>query len=349
MVERFKVEKNEQNEYIFTTEKKQDETVTVFLTTSNDVKAAQKKQLIVTTASTFTLTLEAISERPYFIIEQGAESYVIATRNVDVPHMNNFRDMGGYATESGQHIKWGMLYRSDQICNANDAGLKALNQLGIRTIIDYRSLDEIEKYPNPTINPAVTTYHLDPNAHAAELSAQFQASKEDEDKNLIASIIEQKNKGALVDRYDIVMEQYNNFVSKEKSKAAFGKMLKVVANPEAAPIDQHCRGGKDRTGFGAMLVLGVLGVSKEEIVADYMLTYQNRVKRNETKMALYKKLTQDEDVLNYLYSLIETRAEFIETSYDKIIKEYGTMSHYATTELGLTDVDIANMKMLYLE
>lgn len=42
-------------------------------------------------------------------------------------------------------------------------------------------------------------------------------------------------------------------------------MLQIVADPNAPAVVQHCRGGKDRTGFGSMLVLGTLGVKKRRL------------------------------------------------------------------------------------
>lgn len=126
-------------------------------------------------------------------------------------------------------------------------------------------------------------------------------------------------------------------------------MLQIAADPSSTAIVQHCRGGKDRTGFGAMLLLGILGVWKEAIVSDYMLTYTNRIDRNKEKMEGYRKLTDDQDVLNYLYSLIETRPEFIEASITSIEKQYGDICAYAVKELGITEEMIEAMRGLYLE
>lgn len=297
----------------------------------------------------FEVEVQGDNVRPYFLLKDRHSERIVAERTLPVQGMNNFRDMGGYQGAAGKTVKWGRLYRSDHIHNATQQGLEYLRNLDIHTIIDYRSDDEIDKYPNKVIDPTIVTYQLDPDAHAAELSAQFTSSKDNEDINLIKKIIEQKERGQLVNRYDIVMEQYRNFVHKEASKAAFSRMLAIASEPQAPAIVQHCRGGKDRTGFGSMLLLGVLGVAKEDLVADYMLTYTNRVARNNVKMEGYKKLTNDPDVLNYLYSLIETKAEFIEASISEIEANYGSVQAYAENELGVTKPMIERMHELYLE
>lgn len=309
-----------------------------------------KKELIATTnAGTCLVDLDNIDYRPYFLLQSDEEAFVLAERTLPVGGMNNFRDMGGYPAKDGKHVRWGRLYRSDHIHNANPEGMEYLKKLNIHTIIDYRSTDEVNKYPNHIIEEDVQTYQLDPAAHTAELSAQFTSSKENEDANLVSKIIEQKEKGLLVNRYDMVMEQYQNFVEAPKAKKAFEQMLKALAEPFAPAVVQHCRGGKDRTGFGALLLLGVLGVERDYIIWDYMLTQYNRIDRNNVKKEIYKTLTEDEEVLDYLMSLIETKPEFIMASLDLIEEKYSSIENYVRTELNIGEDTITDLKHLYLE
>ena len=36
----------------------------------------------------------------------------VATRNINVPGIQNFRDLGGYKVAQGKSVRWGMIYRS---------------------------------------------------------------------------------------------------------------------------------------------------------------------------------------------------------------------------------------------
>lgn len=269
-------------------------------------------------------------------------------RTLPIEGMNNFRDMGGYLTQDHRKVKWKRLYRSDHLYNATENGIAMLKPLNIQAVIDYRSPNEIAKYPNKVIG-AEKIYQFDPNAHTAELAAQFTSSKENEDENLVNKIIEQKQNGCLVHYDDIVMKQYKNFVEKPECQKAFASMLKVAANLKGEAFIQHCRGGKDRTGFGAMLLLGVLGVDKNQIIDDYMLTHINRLERNRQKMAIYRQLTQDQEVLNYLYSLIDSKPEFIEMSIDTIEQKYGSIQRYTEQQLGISKAEILQLQADYLE
>lgn len=51
--------------------------------------------------------------------------------------------------------------------------------------------------------------------------------------------------------------------------------VRILAGPKATPALVFCSGGKDRTGLVTALVLGVLGVSDEDIVADYARSGRN--------------------------------------------------------------------------
>lgn len=345
MKNRFKVEQTQPNYFHFEIPKNdKGQEKEIFLTENT-----QWKLLLKTNQGSFDIKLEDLSRRPYFLVKTEDDQYVIAERTLPVEGMNNFRDMGGYETNSGKTVKWGKLYRSDHIHNATENGVAYLKTLGIHTIIDYRSDIEAQKYPNKQIGEQVKTYQMDPSAHAAELAAQFQSSKEDEDVSLINEIIEQKEKGTLVDHSNVVLTQYRTFVTKKESQEAFSKMLQIVADPSAPAVVQHCRGGKDRTGFGSMLVLGILGVKKEDLVQDYLLTAQNRIERNRIKMEGYKKITSDPVVLDQLYSFIDTKPDFIEESIDTIVQQYGSFENYAKKELNLTKEMIQQMKEMYLE
>ena len=61
-----------------------------------------------------------------------------------------------------------------------------------------------------------------------------------------------------------------------------------------APYVVHCMEGKDRTGYVCALLEGLCGATYDEIVADYLITYNN-----------YYKITheKDRDLCNTLVSL----------------------------------------------
>ena len=58
----------------------------------------------------------------------------VAPRNVNMPGIQNFRDLGGYKSATGKHVRWGKLYRSAQIDSLNCFALRQLKNLGIKPL-----------------------------------------------------------------------------------------------------------------------------------------------------------------------------------------------------------------------
>ena len=288
-------------------------------------------------------------QRIYLILEiEGQPNFLFAERTLPITGLNNFRDFGGYLGHEGKRVKWGQLYRSNHLYGLKPDAQEYIKALGIKTIIDYRSANEIKTSPNTFVGEK-QTFHLDASAQTAELAAQFAADPSDEDRALIESVLRDIPKELVNGDGIQVLEQYRNFVLSEKSKNAYRQMLKVLLDANNSPSLQHCRGGKDRTGYGVLLIMIMLGVSEKDIIADYMLTHDNRLERNKIKMAAYRKITDNEDVLGYLLSLIDTRESFVVEILNTMKEVSGTPSNYIKQALGFTDEDFQLMQSIYLE
>lgn len=82
---------------------------------------------------------------------------------------------------------------------------------------------------------------------------------------------------------------------------------------EAAPgcVVVHCAGGKDRTGLLALVLLTLAGAAPEEIIADYLLSY-DRMKQRYDELGFRDQLTAVTD-------LLATRGTTIEASLTSTI------------------------------
>lgn len=261
-------------------------------------------------------------------------------RTLPIGGTQNFRDLGGYTGLDGRTVRYGLLYRSDQLSRLTPGGIADIRELGIQTIVDLRSLPEIKKSPNMDFG-ARRTLHCDPSAETAELAASFQASAGDEDRMLIESI---QQGGVIKDPDEGMLKQYRRFANDSKCIRAFGELMRMVCDPAMIPLVFHCRGGKDRTGFAAMLILGALGVSKEQIIADYMVTRVNRAERTAIKLEQYRKYTDSKEILAYLQALLDTNPKYIETSYDEITGQYESIPRYLTEVLGVSKAQLASLQ-----
>jgi predicted acylesterase/phospholipase RssA len=71
-----------------------------------------------------------------------------ATRVLPLEGGRNFRDLGGYETQDGQHVKWGRLFRSGALARLTPSDYDSLSAFGIRVVCDFRS--RAERADEPT-------------------------------------------------------------------------------------------------------------------------------------------------------------------------------------------------------
>lgn len=282
----------------------------------------------------------------YFIIEFDQHpTLLFGYRILPMSGMYNFRDIGGYRTEDGRRIKWGVGFRSDHLQNLNEDGFEFLRSLGLKAVIDFRSPSEVEKDPNPFFSDEAQPFNFDPQAHVAMAAGNAQnLDTSDDMKAKALKAIESGETGA-----QQMVDQQLAFVDSPTSIEAFQQTLKTVAQPNNVPVMQHCRGGKDRTGFALMVLEGLLGVPKPQLIYDYMLTNRARAKKNVSYYNRFLEETGDEKIAQYLYSLFDTKEEFILASIEKILTQYGSIRQYAKEVLSLSDDEIANLEKLFLE
>ncbi|GEM_PF-300986 len=323
----------------------------LYWTYEQDKKTASREFILTSADKHFTFSLEHDNKRRiYFIIEfSNGYSLLFGHRILPVAGMYNLRDIGGYLTESGKRIKWGKVYRSDYFALLEDAGLDYMKSLEIRTLIDLRGEQEIEERPNRVFGESVRTYICNPNAQtAAEAGTLYKNEQLNETDALVEQARVEVAKDAKAGDKKMIQQQ-QSFVEAEDSRRAFGTALQILAQPETSPMVLHCRGGKDRTGFALMLLEGLLGLSKEQMVYDYMLTHRARAEKNTSYYKKYLELAKDEKVAAYLFSFFDTKPEYINASIDKIVSECGSIKEYTQNVLGITDVEVSKLEALLLE
>ena len=163
----------------------------------------------------------------------------------------NFRDLGGYAGADGRAVRWRRLFRSDSLHRMRPSEVDhLLDELGVVTVVDLRTTAEREHGgPVPAEGrPGVTARHV---PMVDELFADPERRRDR---------VPPSDMG----------EGYAAMLRMAGHKVA--TVLGLLAEPTSYPAVFFCAAGKDRTGVLAALVLGLVGVSDDDIVADYALT-----------------------------------------------------------------------------
>jgi protein-tyrosine phosphatase len=165
----------------------------------------------------------------------------------------NFRDIGGYLTESGKRVLSGKVFRSDELSELSDTDLLTLKDIGLRFIFDLRNSREVKKKTDRIPKDAPYEYRHTP------------IYEKEPKKEYLPAILFKRHKLG-----DVLAERY--FYMIEKHAEVFGKILSYFADPNNFPIVYHCNAGKDRTGIITAFILSLLGVPDETIIADYSLS-----------------------------------------------------------------------------
>ena len=288
-----------------------------------------------------------LNHRLFFLVcPKEGKNYVISTRLVNLDGTDNFRDCGGYETIEGKRVKWGLLYRSDQLSNISERDITFLRNMELKTIVDYRSKSEASAAPDKEIS-GTNTYSLDPNAKTAQLAA---GSVDDAvNKSILDLLKEHKfDTDKYGDPEENMYKEYKKFIHSDSSKNAYRELIELILDEHNLPLVQHCRGGKDRTGFGAAIILLALGVREEWVIYDYTLTTQYRVKKNKRQMNLYKQYTKDEKTLTLLSTLQQSKAIYMETVINEMKKTYGSIDSYLKDALGIDQNVKEKLKEIFL-
>ena len=238
---------------------------------------------------------------------------------------HNFRDLGGYKTEDGRAIKWGKIYRSDDLHLLTDEDLKYLSRLNIKSVVDFRSDEERESEPD----------RLNPDMTQVLLPIKFQPEELDDEtlknlmKNLTFGTLDSSN----------LLRDFNIVIVKDFA-TEYKKFFRHVIENNAEPIVFHCTAGKDRAGFASAMILTVLGVPREKVIEDYLLTntyVKDHVDSEMLEIELKTFFRADTDNLRKI-NLVEER--YIQAAFDTIDSEWGGMDNYISGALGLSLIHI---------
>ncbi|MCD8262509.1 MAG: tyrosine-protein phosphatase [Bacteroides sp.] len=256
--------------------------------------------------------------RYYFQLHTTRGSGILAERHLPLKGGFNFRDLGGFRTTEGRYVKWGKVFRSDELNHLTDEDLSYLDQLPLISVVDFRSEQEMEAGPDR--KPASVEHHyklsITPGNLQGRITEDISSLTASESDSIMAVINEQ-----------LVMD--TAFVARYK------EFFRILQEPSKVPLVFHYTAGKDCTGIGAYLFLSSLGVEEKVIMEDYLAS----------NTYLAPKYGQLMTILPSLEPLLTVQPHYLQAGIDQIKKEFYTVGNYLERVL---KVDTDRMKELYL-
>jgi protein-tyrosine phosphatase len=261
--------------------------------------------LVASTASSFPLTAQKQTTQKPIRID--------ATQ---LQGVQNFRDIGGYATVDGRTIRYNAVYRSAMLHDMTLSDNSKLAPLKIRYEIDLRrdaerSLAPTNWGPNPPkvidipflvgVDAVLPTNPTPPQVH--EFMQHIYASN------------------AVI------------------NAPAIGEVLHDLAQGDE-PALIHCTGGVDRTGMTVAVLMTLLGASRQDVYREYLLSTkltQEQIQHLAANAGVHVSPA-------FIKAFKMNPSSSLDAFFRSIHTHYGSFDAYARNGLRLTKQDIQNLR-----
>ena len=244
--------------------------------------------------------------------------------------ISNFRDLGGYRAADGRQVQWGALYRAGTLAHSSKAHLQGLEQLNLKTLIDFRSAAEKEQEPNRLPDPV-------------GFSVVEIPTLDDGNKAMVGEIMERIETGNFegLNPNQMMLDANRQFASTFTPQ--FRQFIETVQEANGAPIVWHCSAGKDRTGFAAAILLRILGVPQNMVMQDYMASKQHALEARKSQLLLLR-LFKGQEAADKLAVLMGVEEAWLKAAFEEIDSTWGSFDNYVRDGLKLADTDVAQLK-----
>ncbi|KAG5466840.1 hypothetical protein LSCM1_01017 [Leishmania martiniquensis] len=236
-------------------------------------------------------------------------------RALCLPGTTNFRDLGGYATTCGRRVREGVVFRSDSLHHVPPAVAQEVlvDRLHLTHSFDFRSPDEVHLKPysfsriEHVLVPIGGSMVEKLREPGAKVTPEYM-------RELVHATYRDR-----IDNYSHQLAQVLQFLT-STDFGAEGRQQSIVF---------HCTAGKDRTGLMAAIILHLVGVPRDTILEDYMLT--SACLKRPTDAHYYYDATRISDTaIDVIWGIDST---YLNEAFDYMKRRYGGVDAYVTEKL----------------
>ena len=260
------------------------------------------------------------------------------SRHVVLDGAVNVRDIGGYRIVGGPEVVRGRLYRGDSLSQLTSSDVERLDRLGLRSVIDFRTPGEVLIGGNDRLPFAVEYAHLP--VSGGDLGAVHE---------LIASGDHERQWRELGGgrAASFMVEMNRGFVADARQREAFGAALRLLCSPGRLPLLYHCTGGKDRAGWMTAIVLTALGVPRELVLRDYLLSNDfHRTDYQKLRFDLVKTgIVADPELVR---PVLELSATYLGAAFEEADRQYGSFGRFLAYGLEVSEVMLTGLRRALL-
>lgn len=271
--------------------------------------------------------------RYYFQLRRAdGEDIIVAERNVPLAGAVNFRDLGGYAAADGRRVRWGRLFRSGHLSTLTSTGQAAFERLGIVTVCDFRLATERAR-ENMTLPGGVTLEGIEIPPGVRDPEYFHRVFRDASGPDDVAAAV-----------HEVVLSMVN------ESADRYRRLFEVLLEPAERNVLINCSAGKERTGIAAALLLSALGVPRETIYYDFMLSavYFPALAEIPRVLEKYAVSAVGDAAQRLVMPLLETRASYLQVAFDSIDRECGDTETFLRSHYDLGPAECSELRRRYL-
>ena len=263
---------------------------------------------------------------------------------IELEGISNARDLGGLVGHGGRKIKFGRLIRSDNLSPATPNDCEKLHKYGLKAVVDFRTDDEVKASPDKAVTGAswihcpilkslttgITRKETKKASCLAEILLNFSSELGAKGKSWLASL-------------------YIPLVSDEFCLNGYRTFLNTLRENRGGAVLYHCSAGKDRVGMGTAIILSALGVCREDIIKDYLLTNESYAAVINEAKALGVERGVEQEIIDTIEPLSGVDISYINTAFDVIDNTHGGIDAFLKNQLGLDNSFLEDLRSNYLE
>lgn len=219
------------------------------------------------------------------------------------------------------------MFRSTDLNHLNDDDVSALEQLGLRTVYDLRTLAERTAEPDVCI-PSANEVVLDVLADAA---AALPAN--------LVTIFTDPAQVAKAGKYledgealAIISGTYRELITLPSAMTSYRRFFRGLLGEDDTPALFHCTTGKDRTGWAAASFLTLMGVPSDDVFRDYLLTNEQLIPALKPVFDAFAAAGGNPDDLR---PVLGVERKYLESAFDEVDKRFGSIDDYFAEGLGV--------------
>ena len=270
----------------------------------------------------------------------------MAGERIPLEGMLNTRDLGGYRTGENAVIKKKRVIRSGGLFEATKKDLQVLQEeYALKQVVDFRTATERGQKPDPQM--AGVKYVVDEILHEAQMGITHE--NENRPTELVeAMILMCREVGEAGSQY--LGRLYPKLVTDDNCIRGYRRFFELLLEQKEGALLYHCSEGKDRVGTGTALFLSALGVEREVLLEDYLLTNcYTEERRMQVCELIRKRVPKEPEIAEHFLILNSVHQSYLESVFETIDRLYGSMDRFLREQMGLNEKRLSSLRDNYLE